>query len=138
MAYKTNRDFIANRINEWADIREIEDDTERGNAMEKWNEYYGEDNPCAYTMFLCLYRVTQGYGGPEEGGWWVTLYEPFACIPVTNRERALAALELLDTEAQEYFGDQREYYSAAGGEDGHIVFESRRFASADTEIPRYE
>ena len=33
---------------------------------------------CAY---LNAYKVIQRYGGPEEGGWWYSVYEPVASLP---------------------------------------------------------
>jgi hypothetical protein len=33
--------------------------------------------------YLNAYKAIQIYGGPEEGGWWYTLYEPVASLPHT-------------------------------------------------------
>jgi len=141
MAYKSKTDFNVNRIHEWADILDLpwgEMPGERSEAIDAYNDYYGEHS-FSSRMWLNLYEVGYVYCGPEEGGWGITVSTPFACVPVTSREGALRALEILEEAAREEFGDQREYTSAAGGADGTIVLESRRFASEwDGTVPHYE
>jgi hypothetical protein len=39
-----------------------------------------------YTDYVNIYLVDQGYGGPEEGGWWFTHGTPHASIPVLGKE----------------------------------------------------
>lgn len=34
--------------------------------------------------WLAVYRVSQAYGGPEEGGWYYSCGELIACIPATR------------------------------------------------------
>jgi hypothetical protein len=34
--------------------------------------------------WLAVYRVSQAYGGPEEGGWYYGCGELFACLPATR------------------------------------------------------
>ena len=40
----------------------------------------------AYTQYVNIYLVDQGYGGPEEGGWYFTHGTPYASIPVLGKE----------------------------------------------------
>lgn len=39
-----------------------------------------------------VYSTWRSYGGPEEGGWWYTEYEPVFSIPVT-RDNAKAEMD---------------------------------------------
>lgn len=135
MAYKSSIDFNTKRINKWADIGDMPDDEARAEAMDQWEEFYGQR--WSARMWLNLYSVNQSYGGPEEGGWWYDVYALHACVPVRSRDEAIAALAMLDRAGVEEFGDSREYYSAAGGEDGTIIFENRRAGSETTERPSY-
>ena len=34
-------------------------------------------------MFVNVYTVQQGYGGPEEGGWWYEIGTPVTCMKTT-------------------------------------------------------
>ena len=139
MAYDASkqREFLSRRIHEWADICEERDIEARTEAINAWNDYYGEDHIFSRRMYLNLYEVTLGYGGPEEGGWWVTYQEPVASIPVSNRNNAMAMLNHLIEQAQDMYGDSRSYTSAAGGEDGHISFEPHPGKASPEEQPHY-
>jgi hypothetical protein len=37
-------------------------------------------------LYLNAYRVSQAYGGPEEGGWYYDIGEPFASIPIPTMD----------------------------------------------------
>jgi hypothetical protein len=139
MAYDASkqRDFLTQRIHEWADIIEMRAEDERVEMIRQWSNYYGEDHPFSRTMFLNLYEITLGYGGPEEGGWWYEEREPIASIPVRSRQAALEMLNHLIGEAEDMYGDSREYTSAAGGEDGHISFETHTARAEPSERPHY-
>lgn len=138
MAYKTNIQFVTDRINEWADILSLCDtDAEAfASASAKFADYYGDQ--WRRTAWLNLYELTQGYGGPEEGGWWFDVREPVSCVPVNSHQDAILALEFLNRYAEAEYSDRREYYSAAGGADGHIVFEMKRGQAEPSERPHYE
>ena len=32
-----------------------------------------------------VYLVSESYGGPEEGGWWYSVFEPIACVLAEER-----------------------------------------------------
>lgn len=42
---------------------------------------------------VSIYRKCQQYGGPEEGGWWHTVYELQGSVRFASREAAEAHLE---------------------------------------------
>lgn len=89
---------------------------------ETFESYYGQ--PAKQRLFINAYEMGQAYGGPEEGGWWVTTYEPLASIPVSTLDEAKDAIAKLDTMLREQYEHEREYYSAAGGADATIMAES--------------
>lgn len=50
---------------------------------------------CAWPQFVSAYEVSQGYGGPEEGGWWRDYFSPLESVRVDDaaeREAVLARL----------------------------------------------
>jgi hypothetical protein len=89
-------------------------------------------------LFVNAYEVTQGYGGAEEGGWWYDCGEPIASIPVRSEAEAFAAIERLTEFCVDRYGDERPYYSAAGGYDARIQVETRFARPFPTERPHYE
>jgi hypothetical protein len=101
-----------------------------------FEDWYGM--PARKHAYVNAYEVGQGYGGPEEGGWWVTTLEPVASIPVSSYEEACEAVDKLDQLMRDTYGDEREYTSAAGGADGQVSFEPRFAYSQPEEWPRYE
>lgn len=38
----------------------------------------------AYPQWVSAYEITQGYGGPEEGGWWRDYYTPLESVRVDD------------------------------------------------------
>jgi hypothetical protein len=93
-----------------------------------------------YPKYVNAYRVTQAYGGPEEGGWWYDEYEPLESVVVESEEqeeevRAALAKRYVD---EEDVGQRRGRTSAAGGYDISIVGEFH-FAKYEPEVkPHYE
>lgn len=120
MAYKSNaarvREFVAENYTALRDPEVIHEA-----IGTSFDDYYGQ-RPVRFG-YINAYEITMGYGGPEEGGWWRTYHEPVAAIPVTSEAGANEAITKLDAWLEEQYGDQREYTSAAGGEDGVLRFE---------------
>lgn len=88
--------------------------------------------------YIVAFEKEQGYGGPEEGGWWFDVLTPIASIEVRTKKEAVAAYYfLVDTYAEEY-QDERPYYSAAGGVDFIIAIEDEIAPHYPKEYPRYE
>ena len=54
-------------------------------------------------VYLNMYRVTQGYGGPQEGGWWFDCWEPEedSCEVFTMRQSPLV-------HPREFYADRQE------------------------------
>src|SRR4051794_6841001 len=61
--------------------------------------------------FVNAYELTQGYGGPEEGGWWYDCGTPLASIPVTTEAERDAAVAKLKALFGEEYDQRREYTS---------------------------
>ena len=47
----------------------------------------------ASTHYVSIYHKEQKYGGPEEGGWWHTVYALEGSVPFPTREQAEAYVE---------------------------------------------
>ena len=47
------------------------------------------------TYYANVYELNRVYGGPEEGGWWVTTYTPKASHQSRTRARARIKLDHL-------------------------------------------
>lgn len=84
--------------------------------------------------FVNVYRVGQGYGGPEEGGWWFTCGEPEASVPCYSREQAEEVREQL----REQFPDTHKRYSVLGGDDYEVSIEDHPAKAFPEEMPYYE
>ena len=81
--------------------------------------------------YLGLYRAELHYGGPEEGGWWYTNYDPVLSKRVDHlTEEEQQELAARVSRAAESSWNGRSYRSAAGGE----TF----YAWVDTGTPIYE
>jgi len=60
--------------------------------------------PCF--RYVTAYRTSQAYGGPEEGGWWYTVYEPIETRLVYKQDA-----DDVQAEMQAKYGpDRRERY----------------------------
>ena len=75
MAYKSNAERCIELINENYDALEngnpaIYGGHFQGQEKQTFEEWYGQ-RVCR-TIYVNAYEVGQAYGGPEEGGWWVT------------------------------------------------------------------
>jgi hypothetical protein len=42
-------------------------------------------------LYVNIYAVGQGYGGPEEGGWWFPIGTPVGAIPVQLTDEEFVA-----------------------------------------------
>ena len=140
MAYRSNAEnvkaFVANNYAELENPGSFSVEYYAGEKQD-FERYYG--SPARRRLFINAYEMGQAYGGPEEGGWWVTTYDPVASIPVYSLEEANAAIDQLDAMLEKDYADERPYYSAAGGADGAIMAEDRfaRFQPDDPEAYRY-
>lgn len=45
--------------------------------------------------FLNVYTTERFFGGHEEGGWWITNYEPVGCVRVSDASKVEEVLEFL-------------------------------------------
>lgn len=142
MAYRSNAETVKNFVA--TNYEELENPGSfkfepygPGDHSENFEEFYGKI--ARRRLFINAYEVGQAYGGPEEGGWWVTTYSPVASIPVYSLEEANAAIDQLDSMLEKDYADEREYYSAAGGADGTIMAEDRfaHFQPDDPEAYHY-
>ena len=89
-------------------------------------------------IFVNAYTVTQGYGGPEEGGWWFDVGEVLASVPVDSQAEA----EVVKARLLERFADQatdRPRSSAAGdGIDLEVYFQEQVGRDYPDVRPHYE
>lgn len=115
----------------------------RENKCPGW-EYQSEDYPDTYVNCSCpchwgiyyvnVYEADRAYGGPEEGGWWYDIGEPFASIPCETWKEAVEVREEL---LRKYprTGKRNNYH---GGEDYDIVIQ-KHFAKPYPKVtPHYE
>ena len=105
-------------------------------ATDQWEQSSGSE--WRYVMYVNLVEIDQGYGGPQEGGWYYDITTPVATIPVIDAGSAIKAIELLITFAKDQYGDERPRYSAAGGKDASIYFDDSPAKSEPEERPHYE
>jgi hypothetical protein len=98
----------------------------------------GIDSRYIGTCYVTAFEKEQGYGGPEEGGWWFDVLTPIASIQVRNKSEAIAAYNFLVKQYAEDYKDERPYYSAAGGVDFIITIEDEIAPHYPKEHPRYE
>lgn len=108
---------------------------------ERYDEYEKETyeiEPTFDTTWVNAYELGQGYGGPEEGGWWFDVYDPISSIRVYNEDECVDAIKLLDRILRPKYEDMREYYSAAGGANLVIQLEGGPAKVQPEERPHYE
>lgn len=136
MAYDSNLERTIDIARESFFARDNPDSKGYGFQGEQtFREYYGM---IPGRVFINAYAVTQGYGGPEEGGWWYEIREPVASMPVHDPTNIETVAKLLDAYLESEYGDRREYYSAAGGEDGSLVCEDHPAKAEPETRPHYE
>lgn len=108
-------------------------------ALDYINSEMEIDNPRYLgRKYITASERSQGYGGPEEGGWWFDVIEPIASIQVSTKKEAIAAYNFLVNAYAEKYEDERPYYSAAGGVDFIITIEDEIAPFYPKEHPRYE
>jgi hypothetical protein len=84
-------------------------------------------------FYVVLWRKSQFYGGPQEGGWWGNDYIPEAYTRVDTREEAEALADRIEAMAKELSREaimehgrgcvaQLEWCEARGIEDSNSVF----------------
>lgn len=95
-------------------------------------EFRAPDGGLIY--FVNVYRVGQGYGGAEEGGWWFTCGEPEACVPCHSREQA----EEVRFQLSKQFPSTDKRYSVLGGEDYEVNIEDHPAKAFPDTRPYYE
>lgn len=85
--------------------------------------------------YVNAYRVTLGYGGPEEGGWWYSIHEPIASIPV----QSVGEQELAEAHLHVMFPNPGNKSSvAADAHDVIVCVEEGVAEESPKERPRYE
>lgn len=72
-------------------------------------------------FYVSVYRVGQGYGGPEEGGWWFLCGDLVKVVIASSEEEAD---EIRDKLYEEY-QDTGKRYSVLGGEDYEIYIKDK-------------
>lgn len=103
-------------------------------------EQCGFDKDCCQCVtpglwYVNAYRVTLGYGGPEEGGWYYSIHEPIASIPVSTEPDETNMIAYL----KRHFPNPDNKSSVApGAHDILIVVEEGVAEYSPTETPRYE
>lgn len=84
-----------------------------------------------------IYQLDQGYGGPEEGGWYYEIEEPELSIPfaASRYAEAVKVAEALEAVYQ----DHRYRYSVIPrGADYHVRIERRAAVASPQVQPHYE
>lgn len=106
------------------------------------NAESGEWTPLASELpvrYVNAYRVTLGYGGPEEGGWWYDLGEPLASIPVRTPEQEAQARALIaSTIAPDFDGTPDKSSVMPNAASLTVCTEDEIAAEYPTERPFYE
>ena len=99
-----------------------------------WRYRHTEPQHCPY--YVNVYEVGQGYGGPEEGGWWFSTGDPLVeeCLIFETEDAAEAGANLL----RAAFPSTRKQYSVNGGEDYEVRIEDHPPRSWPTHRPHYE
>lgn len=88
-------------------------------------------------VFVNVYELSQEYGGPEEGGWWVTCGE-FITGRVATTETVETIVSELETEYPER-SNGRPYYSVVyNGGDYRVYVEDKPGADFPEVFPHYE
>lgn len=97
------------------------------------NQYRNVDG--TQQFFVGVFRVGQGYGGAEEGGWWFECGELVQQTVVPTWDDALAAVEAL----KEQFPHTRKRSSVLGGDDFDIHIDIEPMPESFPEVrPHYE
>ena len=78
-------------------------------------------------VFVNVYRITQQYGGSEEGGWWYHFFEGIESIPVKRKEARKLVKEL-----EKKYAYLEDWNSKLG-----IYIEDAMFESQTYETPVY-
>ena len=105
-----------------------------------------------YPKYLNVYKITQAYGGPQEGGWWFDVGEPLESVCVDDEAQHFQALNVLRSRYElshegKYVPNDpdclelervRGRTSAAGGYDVEIYEEDYFAKPFPQEKPTYE
>ena len=90
--------------------------------------------------YVNVYRISQCYGGPEEGGWYYSAWDCVASIEIdrlTLREK-LEVKALLEKQYPPKCQLTYEEYWGTDADDYEVLIENRKAERATKEIPRYE
>ena len=67
-------------------------------------------------MYINIYKITQCYGGAEEGGWWYNSGEFLKCVGMySSRDRANKVASIIKKQMKEY---KPHYHMGNGPHDG--------------------
>ncbi len=103
------------------------------------NDMCGGYESCLYAgkVFVNVHEISQAYGGPEEGGWWVTCGE-FIIGKVTTPENLDAVMAEMEREYPEQ-SQGRPYYSVNyHGGDYRVSWDDHPGESYPRTMPHYE
>lgn len=87
--------------------------------------------------YVNAYELTQGYGGPEEGGWWYDVGTPLASVPIYDDQDPEPVIEDLKGKFS-YYDNYRERTSAAGGADLGVWVQDHVAQDFPQARPHYE
>lgn len=104
----------------------------------------GEDEPTKIVLckdcdrwepfYVNVYSLGQGYGGPEEGGWWFTCGEPISFQIFETWDEACEWREVME----EKYPQTGKMYSVLGGDDWGVSIERHFARSFPDSRPYYE
>lgn len=97
-----------------------------------WRYMCTEPVECPY--YVNVYSVGQGYGGPEEGGWWFSTGDHEHTEIAQTREDAERVREQLI----ERYPSTRAQYSVLGGDDWDVRIEDHPGEGWPHHRPHYE
>lgn len=97
------------------------------------NEFVNPDG--TQTYFVTVYEAGQGYGGPEEGGWWFDVGDPIRHYACRSYDEAV---QLRDELREEEFPYTRKRYSVLGGDDWDISIDLVPGRAYPDRKPHYE
>jgi hypothetical protein len=99
-----------------------------------WRYEYHDAEHVPY--YVNTYSLSQGYGGPEEGGWWFSCGEPVedACEVWETEHAAQIAAGAL----REQYPRTDNQFSVLGGDDHVVVIEDHPPRAFPERRPRYE
>lgn len=98
------------------------------------------DSPTTY-FFVSEYEVDQGYGGPEEGGWWYDVYTFERVHRVfEDEDEAYEFARTLNREQRQRDEDERKRprWSVIGDPDTAFLVEDLPGERTTTHRPHYE